>query len=97
MIFVTLAVLLACYVAAAVYLVLYRPGPSAAAYRGGGELGFLLFVYHTLLFDGSAKPTRGKPALAPIDELRTTVEGLRAELAELRAGQDWGYRPRLAN
>ena len=94
--FVTLAVLLACYVAAAVYLVLCRSGPSAAAYRGGGELGFLLFVYRTLLFDGFAKLTGRNLAAAPIDELGATVEGLQAELADLRGAPNEIYRPRLA-
>ncbi len=50
-----LGLLLAIYIAAGVLLVIYRPQESARAYRTGGVIGFVLFIYQTLLTNGVSR------------------------------------------
>lgn len=81
------AVLAASYVGAGIWLAVRRRAEAAAAYRTGGELGYVLYVHRTLILDGLAQ-LRGRdlsvrPAVA--DDVSRTVEQLRAELADLRA------------
>ncbi|WP_158045218.1 hypothetical protein [Skermanella pratensis] len=80
--------LTALYVGAGIWLAVRRRSEASAAYRTGGELGYVLYVHRTLILDGLAQ-LRGRdvsvrPAVAN-DDLSRTVEQLRAELADLRA------------
>ncbi|UEM06380.1 hypothetical protein JL101_013405 [Skermanella rosea] len=78
--------LIALYVGAGIWLAVRRRAEAAAAYRTGGELGYVLYVHRTLILDGLAQ-LRGRDPSAkpPADDLSRVVEQLRAEVADLRA------------
>jgi hypothetical protein len=82
-----LALLLA-YVVAGVTFAIRRRPEAAAAYRSGGEIGYVLWVHRTMVLDGFARVRGRDPAIlrgpSP-QELQRTVAALQAELRELRA------------
>jgi hypothetical protein len=83
-----LGILLAIYIATGVLLVIYRPRESARAYRTGGTIGFVGFVYQTLLMQGVSRLLGRVPPPSPeqaITELQQMVARLETELAALRA------------
>jgi hypothetical protein len=83
-----LGILLAIYVATGVLLVIYRRPESARAYRTGGVIGFVLFIYQTLLMTGVSRLLGRTPTPSPeqaIAELQQMVARLETELAALRA------------
>jgi hypothetical protein len=82
-----LGILLVIYAAAGVLLVIYRPRESGRAYRTGGVLGFVGFVYQTLLMNGVSRLLGRVPPPSPeqaVAELQQTVARLETELAALR-------------
>jgi len=77
------------YVGAGIWLAFRRRGAAAAAYRTGGELGYVLYVHRTLVLDGYAQ-LRGRDlsarnAAGTTEELRQMVDLLRAQVSELRS------------
>jgi len=85
---VGLGILLAIYFAAGALLVIYRPRESGRAYRTGGVLGFVGFIYQTMLMDGVSRLLGRMPPPSPeqaVAELQQTVARLETELASLRA------------
>jgi len=95
-----LALLLA-YIVAGVTFAIRRRGEAAAAYRGGGEIGYVLWVHRTMVLDGFARVRGRDPAaLRPPSpqELQRTIEALHAELRQLRATVEDGHTrmPELA-
>jgi hypothetical protein len=86
--FAALGILLAIYVAAGVLLVIYRRPESARAYRTGGVIGFVGFIYRTLLTTGLSRLLGRMPTPSPeqaIAELQQMVARLETELSALRA------------
>jgi hypothetical protein len=80
--------LLCAYVIAGVTFAIRRRPEAGAAYRGGGEIGYVLWVHRTMVMDGFARLRGRDPALlrAPSpQELQRTIEALHAELRQLRA------------
>jgi hypothetical protein len=80
-------VMIAGLVVAGVVFAFRRP-EAAAAYRNGGEIGYVMWVHRTMVLDGFAR-VRGRDPLAmrpsgPQD-LQRTIEALQAELRALRA------------
>jgi len=85
---VAVALLVLAYVVAGVWLAFRRRGEAAAAYRTGGELGYVLYVHRTLVLDGYTQ-LRGRDLSSrnagASEELRQMVDLLRAQVSELRS------------
>ncbi|QQP92213.1 hypothetical protein IGS68_13875 [Skermanella sp. TT6] len=78
--------LIALYVGAGLWLAVRRRAEAAAAYRTGGELGYVLYVHRTLILDGFAQLRGRDPSVrTSTADLNGIVEQLRAEVADLRA------------
>jgi prefoldin subunit 5 len=80
-------VLLLAYVIAGVTFAVRRRSEAGAAYRGGGEIGYVLWVHRTMVLDGIARVRGKNPAdLRPPSprELQHTIQALQAELQNLR-------------
>lgn len=78
--------LIALYVGAGLWLAVRRRAEAAAAYRTGGELGYVLYVHRTLILDGFAQLRGRDPSVrTSAADLNGIVEQLRAEVADLRA------------
>jgi len=86
------------YILAGVVFAIRRRPEAAAAYRSGGEIGYVLWVHRTMILDGFAR-VRGRDPLAlrppSPQDLQRTIEALQAELRELRVAVDG--RPRLTD
>jgi hypothetical protein len=83
-----LGILLALYVAAGILLVIYRPREAGMAYRTGGTVGFVVFIYRMLLLQGTSRLLGRAPPPSPeqaIAELEQVVVRLETDLAALRA------------
>jgi hypothetical protein len=94
-------VLLLAYVVAGVTFAIRRRAEAGAAYRSGGEIGYVLWVHRTMVLDGIARVRGRDPVtLRPPSpqELQRTIEALSAELRQLRATVENGNAemPRLA-
>lgn len=57
--------LIALYVGAGIWLAVRRRAEAAAAYRTGGELGYVLYVHRTLILDGLAQLRGRDPSAKP--------------------------------
>lgn len=82
-----LALLLA-YIVAGVVFAVRRRAEAAAAYRTGGEIGYVLWVHRTMVLDGIARLRGRDPAVTgtpSAQDLSRVVAGLQAELRDLRA------------
>lgn len=81
-----MVLLIALYVGAGLWLAVRRRAEAAAAYRTGGELGYVLYVHRTLILDGFAQLRGRDPSVrTSAADLNGIVEQLRAEVADLRA------------
>lgn len=82
-----LALLLA-YAVAGVVFAVRRRADAAAAYRTGGEIGYVLWVHRMMVLEGIAR-LRGRPAAVAAtpsaQDLARNVAAMQAELRELRA------------
>jgi hypothetical protein len=83
-----LVTLLLAYGVAGVMFAVRRRAEAAAAYRTGGEIGYVLWVHRMMVLDGIAR-LRGRPAAvatAPsAQDLARKVAALQADLRDLRA------------
>jgi hypothetical protein len=87
-------VLLMAYVVAGVTFAIRRRSEAGAAYRSGGEIGYVLWVHRTMVLDGLARvrgrdPSADRPP-SP-QELQRTIEVLHTELRQLRATVENGH------
>jgi hypothetical protein len=75
------------YIVAGVTFAIRRRPEAAAAYRSGGEIGYVMWVHRTMILDGFAR-VRGRDPLAmrppSSQDVQRTIEALQAELRELR-------------
>jgi hypothetical protein len=82
-----LGTLIAIYIATGVLLVIHRPRESGRAYRTGGVVGFVVFIYQTLLMNGVSRLLGRTPPPSPeqaVAELHQIVAQLEEELGTLR-------------
>jgi hypothetical protein len=93
LVLVALLVLLLAYVVAGVTFAIRRRPEAAAAYRSGGEIGYVLWVHRTMVLDGITRLRGRDPAaLRPPSpqELQQTIAALQVELQALRATVERG-------